>query len=98
VSFHPKMAYDATFHKSKRQLEDEGPAIVGGERGAHGEKRTALLHLRQRLSAATDPHGVAPKRAQRHRSPKVRCEGGHQPPPPLLIVPLPKTHLPSEQW
>jgi len=25
VSFHPKMAYDATFHKSKRQLEDEGP-------------------------------------------------------------------------
>jgi NADH-quinone oxidoreductase E subunit len=27
VSFHPKMAYDATFHKSKRQLEDEGPAF-----------------------------------------------------------------------
>jgi NADH-quinone oxidoreductase E subunit len=25
VSFHPKMAYDATFHKSARQLEDEGP-------------------------------------------------------------------------
>ena len=25
MSFHPKMAYDATFHKSKRQLEDEGP-------------------------------------------------------------------------
>jgi NADH-quinone oxidoreductase E subunit len=25
VSFHPKMAYDATFHKSSRQLEDEGP-------------------------------------------------------------------------
>jgi NADH-quinone oxidoreductase E subunit len=24
VSFHPKMAYDATFHKSSRQLEDEG--------------------------------------------------------------------------
>jgi NADH-quinone oxidoreductase subunit E len=28
VSFHPKMAYDATFHKSARQLEDEGPAFV----------------------------------------------------------------------
>jgi NADH-quinone oxidoreductase subunit E len=28
VSFHPKMAYDATFHKSKRQLEDEGPAFA----------------------------------------------------------------------
>jgi len=27
VTFHPKMAYDATFHKSKRQLEDEGPAF-----------------------------------------------------------------------
>ena len=27
MSFHPKMAYDATFHKSKRQLEDEGPVF-----------------------------------------------------------------------
>jgi NADH-quinone oxidoreductase E subunit len=28
VSFHPKMAYDATFHKSSRELEDEGPAFA----------------------------------------------------------------------
>jgi len=28
VSFHPKMAYDATFHKSARQLEDDGPPFV----------------------------------------------------------------------
>jgi NADH-quinone oxidoreductase E subunit len=28
VSFHPKMAYDATFHKSARDLEDEGPPFV----------------------------------------------------------------------
>jgi len=28
VSFHPKMAYDATFHKSARQLEDEGPVFA----------------------------------------------------------------------
>jgi NADH-quinone oxidoreductase subunit E len=28
VSFHPKMAYGATFHKSARELEDEGPAFV----------------------------------------------------------------------
>jgi NADH-quinone oxidoreductase E subunit len=28
VTFHPKMAYDATFHKSKRALEDEGPSFV----------------------------------------------------------------------
>ena len=28
MSFHPKMAYDATFHKSARQLEDEGPIFV----------------------------------------------------------------------
>ena len=27
MSFHPKMAYGATFHKSKRVLEDEGPAF-----------------------------------------------------------------------
>ncbi len=28
MSFHPKMAYGASFHKSSRQLEDEGPAFV----------------------------------------------------------------------
>jgi len=28
VSFHPKMAYDATFHKSSRTLADPGPAFV----------------------------------------------------------------------
>src|SRR5262245_58939025 len=27
MSFHPKMAYDATFQKSSRQLEDDGPAF-----------------------------------------------------------------------
>ncbi len=28
MTFHPKMAYDATFHKSARELEDEGPPFV----------------------------------------------------------------------
>jgi len=28
VSFHPKMAYGATFHKSSRKLEDEGPVFA----------------------------------------------------------------------
>jgi NADH-quinone oxidoreductase E subunit len=28
VTFHPKMAYDASFHKSSRQLEDEGPPFT----------------------------------------------------------------------
>ena len=28
MSFHPKMAYDATFHKSIRTLGDEGPPFV----------------------------------------------------------------------
>ena len=28
MSFHPKMAYGATFHKSSRALEDEGPPFV----------------------------------------------------------------------
>ena len=27
MSFHPKMAYGATFHKSSRHLEEEGPAF-----------------------------------------------------------------------
>ena len=28
MSFHPTMAYGATFHKSARQLEDEGPPFA----------------------------------------------------------------------
>lgn len=28
MSFHPKMAYDATFHKSIRKLGDDGPAFA----------------------------------------------------------------------
>ena len=28
MSFHPRMAYDATFHKSARLLEDEGPPFA----------------------------------------------------------------------
>ena len=28
MSFHPKMAYGAAFHKSARELEDEGPPFV----------------------------------------------------------------------
>jgi len=28
VSFHPRMAYDATFHRSSRELEDEGPPFA----------------------------------------------------------------------
>ena len=28
MTFHPQMAYDATFHKSARPLEDEGPAFT----------------------------------------------------------------------
>jgi len=28
VSFHPKMAYDASFHRSERELEEEGPPFV----------------------------------------------------------------------
>ena len=28
MSFHPRMAYDATFHKSTRTLADAGPAFV----------------------------------------------------------------------
>ena len=28
MTFHPKMAYDAAFHKSARELEDEGPPFA----------------------------------------------------------------------
>ena len=28
MTFHPKMAYDASFHRSARELEDEGPPFA----------------------------------------------------------------------
>ena len=28
MTFHPRMAYDATFHRSTRELEDEGPPFA----------------------------------------------------------------------
>ena len=54
MSFHPKMAYDATFHKSARQLEDEGPAFV-----VHAGEPRALRRDRHALSARAPPVGGA---------------------------------------
>jgi NADH-quinone oxidoreductase E subunit len=52
VTFHPKMAYDATFHKSKRQLEDEGPAFAfSPENRARFDEIVARYPPEQRRSA-----------------------------------------------
>jgi NADH-quinone oxidoreductase subunit E len=74
VSFHPKMAYDATFHKSSRQLEDEGPPfaytaenrarfdeIVG--RYPHDQRRSAVLPA---LYLAQKQQGYITANAIRH--------------------------------
>jgi NADH-quinone oxidoreductase E subunit len=52
VSFHPEMAYDATFHKSARALEDEGPPFVyTAENRARFEEIVARYPADRRRSA-----------------------------------------------
>jgi NADH-quinone oxidoreductase E subunit len=52
VSFHPKMAYDATFHKSARALEEEGPPFVyTPENRARFDKIVQRYPAEQRRSA-----------------------------------------------
>jgi NADH-quinone oxidoreductase E subunit len=52
MSFHPKMAYDATFHKSGRALEDEGPPFVyTAERRARFDEIVKRYPPDQRRSA-----------------------------------------------
>jgi len=74
VSFHPKMAYDATFHKSSRQLEDEGPefAYTAQNRARFDEvvkryppeqRRSAVLPA---LYLAQSQHGYITANAIRH--------------------------------
>jgi len=50
VSFHPKMAYGATFHKSSRQLEDEGP--VSNTPPRTGRALTSSSSAIRRIGAA----------------------------------------------
>ena len=54
MSFHPKMAYGATFHKSARQLEDEGAAVR-----LHAGEPRAVRRDRHALSARSPPLGGA---------------------------------------
>jgi len=74
VSFHPKMAYDATFHKSSRQLEDEGPEFVYSPenrarfdaivtRYPHDQRRSAVLPA---LYLAQKQQGYITANAIRH--------------------------------
>lgn len=74
MSFHPKMAYDATFHKSSRTLADPGPAFVfTPERRARldeiltrypqDRKRSAVLPA---LYLAQQQHGYITGNAMRH--------------------------------
>jgi len=74
VSFHPKMSYDAAFHKSARALEDEGPPFVyTAERRARfdeivtryppDERRSAVLPA---LYLAQSQQGYITANAIRH--------------------------------
>jgi NADH-quinone oxidoreductase subunit E len=55
VSFHPKMAYDATFHKSARQLEDEGPPFVFSAASRARFDEIVLRYPADRLRSAVLP-------------------------------------------
>ena len=74
MSFHPKMAYGATFHKSSRQLEDEGPPFVyTAERRARFDQIVARYPADRRRSAvlpalylAQDQQGYITANAIRH--------------------------------
>jgi NADH-quinone oxidoreductase E subunit len=74
VSFHPKMAYGATFHKSARALEDEGPPFaytaenrarfeVIVQRYPPDQRRSAVLPA---LYLAQDQQGYITANAIRH--------------------------------
>lgn len=74
MSFHPKMAYDATFHKSSRTLADPGPPFTfTPERRARldeiltrypvNRKRSAVLPA---LYLAQQQHGYITGHAMRH--------------------------------
>lgn len=74
MSFHPKMAYDATFHKSMRTLADPGPAFVfTPENRAHldevltrypsNQKRSAVLPA---LYLAQAQQGYITSNAMKH--------------------------------
>ena len=74
MSFHPKMAYDATFHKSSRQLEEEGQefAYTAQNRARFDEvvkryppeqRRSAVLPA---LYLAQSQHGYITANAIRH--------------------------------
>ena len=74
MSFHPKMAYGATFHKSARTLEDEGPpfAYTAENRARFDEivkryppdrRRSAVLPA---LYLAQDQQGYITANAIRH--------------------------------
>ena len=74
MTFHPKMSYDATFHKSSRELADEGPAFVytAGNRARFDEIVTRYPPERRRsavlpaLYLAQDQQGYITANAIRH--------------------------------
>ena len=55
MSFHPKMAYDATFHRSARPVEDEGPPFVYSP-----ENRARLEEIVKRYPADQRRSAVLP--------------------------------------
>ena len=74
MSFHPKMSYDATFHKSARVLEDEGPPFAYTP-GASGPLRRDRQAIPGRSAPIGGAAGALPRAApaglhhrQRHQA------------------------------
>ena len=55
MSFHPKMAYDASFHRSSRELEDEGPPFT-----YTAENRASLAEILKRYPPEQKRSAVLP--------------------------------------
>jgi len=81
VTFHPKMAYDATFHKSKRRLEDEGPVFqYTPENRARFDEIVKRYPAERRRSAvlpalylAQHQQGYITRNAMRHVAEAILC-------------------------
>ena len=73
VSFHPKMAYGATFHKSSRTLDDEGRAVrlhAGEPRPLRRDRHSAIRPI---AGARRCCRRSISRRTSRATSPPTRC-------------------------
>ena len=75
MSFHPKMAYDASFHRSERELEEEGPPFVyTPENRARFDEIVKRYPAERRRSAVLPSLYLAQQRRPRAQAPIVLRE------------------------